>query len=196
MSSVATSALTSYYHKNKSVQVSGADGHSAEIIHYDLVTFLSAAKALDIDILPLMWNALDQVGQGATGLVHESTIDASTKFAFKRSCRLFKSPGASTSFKAYRILIQEIFLLNIPPIRTHPGIVNIEGICWEVDDDHKVSPVFIFQKAERGDLGQYLKAEAGRGESGFRIRLGLCHDIGNALATLHNNSTSTSLSCS
>jgi hypothetical protein len=45
----------------------------------------------------------------------------------------------------------------------------------------------VFQKAQHGDLGRYLRSEEGQ-KSSFDTRRKLCIDIGRAIALLHSGS--------
>jgi len=54
-------------------------------IHCNLVSFLSLVQRLNIDIVPITWNALDAAAQGGTAKIYQSTVDVPTDFAYKRT---------------------------------------------------------------------------------------------------------------
>jgi serine/threonine protein kinase len=76
--------------------------------------------------------------------------------------------------------------LQNEPIRAHPNIVKLLGICWEFEaESGSIAPVLVFPKAHSGDLQTYMSTE--REESiCFGTRLGLCIHIAQAIATLHD----------
>jgi len=81
-------------------------------------------------------------------------------------------------------LISEVLILSQPPIRSHPNIVNLEGICWEITPrTEKAVPVLVFEKAV-WDLQQFMKVNEGMNMS-IDDRLKICADIGNAIMALH-----------
>ncbi|KAA8895939.1 serine/threonine protein kinase japonica group [Sphaerosporella brunnea] len=179
-----TSTISSYQPERDSLVTTEASGNPHTDIHYDLVSFLSVAQQFNIDFLPVMWNALEPFGKGGTADINESVVNIKTNFAFKRTSRLFKRKKRDEN--TFRALISEVFILATPSIRSHPNIVDLEGICWEiVDDDENMSPVLVFLKSEKGDLGQYLCSADGT-QSSFDTRLNICLDIGRAIAVLHS----------
>lgn len=152
--------------------------------HYDLVSFLTVIQRFNISILPVMWNALKAFSQGATSAIYQSHINIALELAFKRTSNLFRKKGETIAFQ---ILISKIMVLGTRSIRNHPNIVDLEGICWELDDHENLSPVLVFQKAQYGDLARYLTSTAGK-ESSFETRLSICVDIGNAIGALYRSS--------
>jgi len=153
--------------------------------HYDLIAFLAIVQQFKIDILPVMWDAVGAVGKGATATVHQSTVNVGLEFALKRTEQLFKARKAP---KAFELLIWEVTVLGAPAIRNHSNIVDLEGICWEIDKEYQeLSPVLVFQKARHGDLAAYLTSPAGM-RSSFDTKLSLCVDIAHAIDTLHSSS--------
>ena len=153
-------------------------------IHCNLISFLTLVQRLNFDFIPAMWNALESNEEGGTAKVNVTTIDAERRFLFKRISALF----AEDRTKAFRALISEVFVLGNPLIRHHPNIVDLEGICWEIDKHENVTPVLVFQEAPRGSLDTYFRSAEGR-EASFDTRLKLCLDIGSAIACLHSAST-------
>lgn len=148
----------------------------------DLVTFLGAAQEFKVDFLPVTWQpGLDNVGEGATAEIREALIDLQMSFAFKR----FKHPGKDDK-RTLRELTCELLVLGQGPIKTHPNIVRLEGVCWDIgSDDSEVWPVLLFEKTPFGDLENFAESEAGKGMS-LIDRLRICIDIGTALRDLHS----------
>lgn len=75
----------------------------------------------------------------------------------------------------WKSLILELRALSFPPIRAHPNIVQLLGVCWDV-----LSPVLVVECATHGTLAslerQYLQEHT---------RLRLCHDVARGLHFLH-----------
>ena len=80
--------------------------------------------------------------------------------------------------------MSEVLILSQPPIRNHPNIVDLEGICWEIKTwTKKAVPVLVFEKAS-WDLQQFMNVREGMDMS-FEDRLKICADIGEAIMSLH-----------
>ena len=154
--------------------------------HCDLLTLLFITEALDVDLLPITWNAaLGSLGQGATGNVQQSIVDARTNFAFKRS---LPSRHYSDEYR-YEATISEVMVLRARRRRSHPNIVELVGIGWDVNPHEKsVWPVLVFRKAEFGSLKRYLSSPIGSDLS-WEIRVSLCRDIVSGLAWMHPDGT-------
>ena len=45
---------------------------------YDLAIFISVIRKLDIDFLPVTWNALEAFSRGGTADIHQSLVDIET----------------------------------------------------------------------------------------------------------------------
>lgn len=147
--------------------------------HCNLISFLSVAQRLEVNLIPFLWNALD-VGRGATAQVSHSALDMEIEYAFKRTSKLF----AKDPEEAFRAIMTEILVLANPSVRNHQNIVNIEGVCWEFDDDKNLLPVLVLPKAQKGNLTQHLLLLE-ESENTFGSRQKLCLDIGKAIASLH-----------
>ena len=145
-----------------------------------LAIFLSVIQKLGIDILPVTWNALKAFNRGGTADIHQAVVDIEITFAFKRASRLLKQKKEAEAFWA---LISEVIVLGNPVIRDHPNIINIEGICFEIDADD-VRPVLVFEKAQLGDLEQFLGTTEWN-DGLFDMQLSLCADIACAIMALH-----------
>ena len=80
--------------------------------------------------------------------------------------------------------MSEVQILSQPPIRDHPNIVDLEGICWEVEPcTEKAVPVLVFEKAP-WDLQQFMNVREGM-DMPFEGRLKICADVGGAIMALH-----------
>jgi serine/threonine protein kinase len=161
------------------LRLQGQDGE------YGFIAALALAQWLHIDFLPLTWQtALDMLGEGGQARINQASIDADTSFAFKRFGDQQLCSNVCTSFQD---IMSEMIVLSHPLIQKHPYIVQLEGICWDIPDDGQVWPVLVFQKANPGDLYQFLTS--GKGQSlPFEDRLELCTDIGIAVKDMHYNS--------
>ena len=102
--------------------------------------------------------------------------------AFKR---FHDSENPDTGFLP---MMMEVLILGQPPIRNHPNIVDLEGICWEIKPwtekgTEKVSPVLVFEKAS-WDLQQFMNVRKSMNME-FEDRLKICADVGGAVMALH-----------
>lgn len=151
----------------------------------DMIRFLAVVEALNIEILPITWQAARQpIGWGATSQVTEAQATVQTSFAFKRASEKQKEFGLPKVLKA---MLNEIVVLSHPSVRMHPGVVELQGICWDVQSVHDVWPVIVFQKSHFGNLYDFAAMPAGRALS-IAQRLNLCIDIGSAVISMHANS--------
>lgn len=148
---------------------------------YDFITFLGAAQRRSIDFLPITWQpALDNAGEGRTAEIRDAMIDLQLNFAFK--CL---KHAQQDERRVFRELISELVVLGHDPVRTHPNIVRLEGICFDVPPgSEQVWPVLVFEKSECGDLERFANSSAGRKLS-LADRFKLCADIGTAVKDLH-----------
>ena len=102
------------------------------------------------------------------GCCQPSLVNLTTSFAFKRTVKL-RVPqvsaahvdGVSMSEKdramakyksqepAYKALISELLILRHPSVRRCRNIVDIQAICWEIDEEsYEPWPVLIFPKSD------------------------------------------------
>jgi len=168
----------------RDIEAGSEDGIQAEeVSECDLITFLAVAQKMQVDILPITWqSARNMVGRGATSTIYEALINSQTSFAFKcisddQKQKLWKTNNFQT-------LINEVTVLS--QLREHPNIVELQGICWDVTADDEVWPVLVFEKAQFGDLYNFLKLPVGRDLS-IPERLSLCVDIGTAIIDMHSH---------
>jgi hypothetical protein len=151
--------------------------------HRDLISCLAAAQSRNIDFLSISWQSpLSSLEVGGTAEISQSLINSQIGFAFKRMISEHSYLHETSIFKA---LISEISILGHPLLRGHPNLLKLEGICWEIDSIKKAWPVLVFQKAQFGDLKQFILSEQGKGIS-TGVKLKLCADVATAIMTLHS----------
>ena len=147
----------------------------------DLITFLGEVQRHEIDLLPITWEpGLGMLGDGATARVAQSLLNNQTSLAYKRVFRRLDG-----DFDLYKRLSTELAILSFPPLRNHPNIVRLEGICWEVlAGDVDILPVFVFETANCGDLDAFMRSERGVAST-FEARFRLCMQISDTLAVMY-----------
>ena len=189
MSSVGNSRNSDWMFSHNSGLVSHSDGtfprYSAStsrtnrIVQSDLIAFLSIVQKCNVDYLPITWQpALNMLGVGGSGTISQSTFIAEKPLAFKR---FHDSENPDGGFLP---MMSEVLILSQPPIRNHPNIVDLEGICWEIKPStEKAVPVLVFEKAS-WDLQQFMNVREGMDMS-FEDRLKICADVGDAIMALH-----------
>ena len=151
----------------------------------DMIRFLAVVDALNINILPITWQtAREPIGWGATSQVTEAQATVRTSFAFKRASEEQKQVGLP---KVLRAMMNEIIVLSHPSVRMHPSVVELQGICWDVQSVYDVWPVIVFEKSHFGNLYDFATMPAGRALS-LAQRLDLCVEIGSAVISMHANS--------
>jgi hypothetical protein len=152
---------------------------------YKFLTFLSAVQALKIDILPITWQGACQIAVGGTSIINESLVNVQASLVFKCFKEVEKLQKSEDSL--FQTIISEIGVLGQRPIRGHPNIVQLQGICWDISTDDKVWPALVFEKSQYGDLSSFLATPIGR-ELDISARLQLCMNIGNAILDMHSKS--------
>jgi hypothetical protein len=184
-------SLFSYGDAPSKATISTRIPETEELSHSNIIRVLSIATALDVNIFPFTWRpALEGLGEGATGRISQSPMNARISLAFKRLGRWNRSQGLSEAqFRALqdKALVSEMVALSCPELYGHPNIVNLEGLCWELSNEgHSLEawPVLVFKKAEFGDLRRFLSLpEAEYLE--IKDRLDICGEIGKALEVMH-----------
>ena len=153
--------------------------HSNRVAQSDLIAFLSIVQNCNVYFIPITWQpALSTLGAGGSGTISQSTFISQKPLAFKR---FHDSDDPDTGFVP---MMSEVLILSQPPIRNHPNIVDLEGICWEIKaTTKKAVPVPVFEKAS-WDLQQFMNVREGM-DMMFEDRLKICADIGGAIAALH-----------
>lgn len=155
---------------------------------YDLLTFVGIAQSLNIDFLPITWDA-DQatIGQGGTAEISQSPVNLETAFAFKRLSPVDSALSEAQHTTIFKALIAEISVLGHRSLRGHGSINRLEGICWDIEpENERVWPVFVFEKTQHGDLKRFMERGAGT-RLDLRNRLRLCAEIATAVSDLQMN---------
>ena len=156
--------------------------------HVDLLAFLATAQANKIDFLPIAWYPSYFLGRGGFALLHQSPVKAELSYAFKRLGKHSQAPNKET--EDFSSSITELTILRHIPISTHPHVIRLEGICWEVTArEDRILPVLVFEKAAYGDLFQFRDTEEGK-KLTVEQKVSLCAQILDALYTLHASRTS------
>jgi hypothetical protein len=180
------SKLPSFYSNSVALQSACYDALQNEP-HCDIVALLAQSQTHNVDIIPLTWlPRLESVGFGGTAEISQSLVNAHMSLAFKRILRA--DDDSLSESKAYRVLISEVCILSQSPIRGHPNIVQLQGLCFEIPSgETAVWPVLIFEKAKFGNLREFMETKVGLGLS-FDQRLDMIHQIAAAIAMLHSSS--------
>lgn len=184
--------------------------------HFDLIAFLSAVQASQVDILPIPWQPeAPLLGQGGSAIISQSQVSEDTNFAFKRTENvkpLVKRTAAESLMQnlsitdtnisqaearydsempRFQTLITELLVLRHTAVRDHPNIIDVNAICWGVDrTTHEVWPVLVFPKSELGDLQHFMNSEQGLQMNPME-RIKLCLGILEAVSVLHKNGETT-----
>lgn len=153
--------------------------------HCDLVSLFALTQKFGIDILPLTWLPhLEGLGLGGTAEIKQALINTQMDLAFKR-LHLDDSLAVSTS-AAYRILIAEICALGQSPMRDHPNVLKLQGICFDATEhDAMIRPVLVFEKAKFGDLESFMRSEKGLLTTTDQ-RLNMLGQLASAVSLLHS----------
>ena len=148
-------------------------------VQSDLIAFLSIVQKFDVDYLPITWQpALNTLGVGGSGTISQSTFITEKPLAFKRF------HDSENNDDGFLPMMSEVLILSQPPIRNHPNIVDLEGICWEIKPStEKAVPVLVFEKAS-WDLQQFMNVRESMDMS-FENRVKICADVGDAIMALH-----------
>ncbi|KAJ3576582.1 hypothetical protein NPX13_g3648 [Xylaria arbuscula] len=163
---------------------------------YSLLSCLACAQHCRVDFTGFSWiNAQGMLGRGGQGVVAQTRASVDTVFAFKRRrpIRGILTTQAAAKDHAFREICSEIMALGHEDLHHHENIVQLIAISWEIENvrdwrfqaDVVIWPVMILEKAELGDLGNFLRGK-GR-ETDFPTRLRMCAGIASALAAVHKN---------
>lgn len=161
---------------------------------YDLIAFLAVVQMMKVAILPITWQpAQEAIGKGGSGSINQASINSQTSLAFKRvsdglkqklKCASSEQEQKRLRADIFRALINEITVLSHPKLRNHQNIVELQGICWDVEDN-EVWPVLVFEKAQFGDFENFLELPVARDLSSTE-KLSLCIDVGIAFIDMHS----------
>lgn len=153
---------------------------------YCFLAVLGLAQRLNINFLPITWQAaLGSVGEGGQSKISQALVNLLSSFAFKRLKG--NSQDHMSHHTPFKDIVSEMMALSHPSIRNHPHIVGLHGMCWDIPEDDQVWPVLVFQKANLGDLYQFMKSPGGQ-KSSVEDRLKLCANIGIAIRDMHSAS--------
>lgn len=155
---------------------------STHYSNYGFIDTLALAQRLRVHFLPITWQAaLGPLNRGGQAAIYQALVNAQTSLAFK--CFRTRPQTYEPDFQE---LINEIIVLTHPSIRQHPHIARLEGICWDIPQDAPISPVLVFEKAQIGDLYNFVTSTKGEDLSA-EDRLNTCVDIGTAVRDMHSN---------
>ena len=188
-SSMMQKPYLSSYLSNSSTGTTRIDNATLlDFKHHDLIDFLGLTQFYQVDLLPITWQpALESLGDGRTSNVSQSLLNIRMSLAFKRAFPTQSEfqqhwDGESVIFTR---LCTELSILAHPPLRNHPFVVRLEGFCWELHlDSFGVLPVFVFEKAQGGNLQDFMNSALGANLS-FAERKRLCVQIAHAVMTMH-----------
>lgn len=153
-----------------------------------IITFLASLQEWKVDVLPITWQAAESaLGSGATSRVNEAPQTVHRSFACKQLS--VKHKALCTSDNSLRMMLNEIAILSHPSVRKHPNIIELEGVCWDVESESRVWPALVFDKARWGDLANFVNSTEWETLSA-NSRMSLCSDIGQALFFMHDQSKS------
>ncbi len=160
---------------------------------YNLISFLALIADMEIDIYQVTWDGNSStLGTGGTAVISQTAMEGDEGIAFKRVGANgqdydIASDYLSMEARVFKALISEVSILTHPAIRTHPGIVDLEAICFETDFSYsipKIMPVLIFLKAPFGDLDAFIESQK---SITFEDAMRLLKDILQTVAYLHSH---------
>jgi hypothetical protein len=158
---------------------------------YDLIDFLAVAQAMGIAILPITWQSAQEIAnaKGGTSQIHDATIDLENSLVFKRVSDENKqkiSLGRLTKSSMFDAFINEMVILGESTVREEPTVVKLQGITWDILRDDELWPALVFEKADHGDLEDFLGGEEGR-ELHALARVRFCQQIAYSVSRLHQS---------
>lgn len=153
----------------------------------NLIDFIAVAQKLKISFLEITWQPnRGGIGEGGSGSITQAFMTLHTRLAFK--CVSETQKSMSPEDKIFRALIGEIIAFTHPSLRRNRGVINLEGICWDMgngkEEKEKIWPTLIFEKSPYGDLNTFLTRPEGK-ELNVKDRVCLCMDIAWALSDMH-----------
>ena len=178
--------VTSFY---KNLYHSLESASHQEDPHWDLLYCLALATEHHLDLLPIRWrpdfdDTPDHILEGGTAKIDKLKVDVKTSLMFKR-VRVLDAFKQIDDERTYEALCQEIAILTHQPIREHPNIVRLEGLCWDIEEStNTVYPALVFERAFHGDAFRFFNL-AENCSLPIEIRWKLCIDIARGIAILH-----------
>ena len=146
---------------------------------HNFISFLTLAQAFDHNFLAYTWQpALGPIGRGYTAAIRQAIASLQATFAFKVFDR------HRPRYSVFEELITEITVLGNYSIRTHPNILPLQGICWDVLHDGTVLPVLVTEKTTFGNLAEFFGSNLEAARS-IDLRLYLCTGLLAAIIELH-----------
>lgn len=138
-------------------------------IQCDIIDCIALAQNLNVDLLPLVWrdpvnrhSARTQqsiIGSGGTSQVLDQNFNLERHLAFKRPIIANSISGEHEESRSLRVVMNEISVLGHPFVRSHPNIVRLQGIFWDITtQNNTVLPVLALEKADHGDLRSYAQS--------------------------------------
>lgn len=185
------------YHSSSIQSVQDAEDTG---VPYNFVTFLATVQKFQVPLLHMTWQSHRKLlGKGATSQINEAQTSLESSFAFKRIPNTQKEDWLEADI--YQQLITEISILRHPAFRAHPNVVELQGVCWDIDQiqnlhrakegretisgGFSVWPVLVFETSKFGDLYQFAVSPPGRSLDTSQ-RLNICIDIGLAIADMQS----------
>jgi hypothetical protein len=186
-STTYSSASFSYYSSSGSFQSAchRDDSRKEDELHCNITSLLAQVQIHNIDILSVTWQShLESIAFGGTAEISQSLLKAHMSLAFKR----IRPIDHSSVSDAYQALISEVCILGQRPIRDHPHILRLQGVCFEAPSgEADVWPVLVFEKAKYGSLKEFMEIERGSTLT-FHQRLCMIYEIVSAIALVHSSS--------
>jgi hypothetical protein len=168
-----------------SLQNPSTDNENPE--HLNLIYFCATAQALELDFLPIKWQAHNGlIGVGGTSEIRQSQVSYEVSLAFKSITAKSNSYARNNEDKSvYLLLLAEIQHMGLKNMQDSAYVHKVEGICWDLNQrTGAVSPVLVYRRAQHGDLYHFLDSGGGKSLS-FWDRVKLCRKIGIGLEALH-----------
>ncbi|RYP23251.1 hypothetical protein DL765_001160 [Monosporascus sp. GIB2] len=174
-----------------------------------LLACLACAQFRHVDFTGISWvEAQGELGAGGQASILETRADAKTVLAFRRhtppkkgilrqlSDRVssYFSGSVASTRSGYRQIASEILALGHPQLRSHPNIVRLIAISWEIREQlagkAEIWPVLLFEKTEYKDLEHFMRDPDGKRKSqsiSMETRLKMCAEIAGALEVIHRH---------
>lgn len=189
---------------------------STIVISISNYSLLAIAQRNRLDFMHIQWETGEAalLGLGATGRVDQACIDIRSSLAFKRYKRRRapvvhgaegsgeddehglkgkgKAKDDNVDSELFLAWSMEIAVLRSPTIAAHPGIIDLEGLAWDMHrreggESTSVLPALVYMKADLDTLLMFLETRAGR--LTLAEKLAICLDLSVALATVHSCGT-------
>ena len=122
------------------------------------VDFLNTIRQNDLPILPVSsQHGHEIIGRGLSGSIQQAAVDRQTSLAFKQGVPS-KCERDNHQCQDWYSLVTEIAVLNHPPLRENPHIIDVLGVTFSIEPtgdnipSHKAWPLLIMKKAGIGDI--------------------------------------------